>query len=408
MLPYGVAAIGLPFAARISRGGIAPLNRIASVGDLAVILLWTATAAHASFHSELQGLITTYDIRTSLFGRELTEDDLHWGGGVMYGGVVGLHLLALFSAPDVYSTIQAFAFWGIGLHYYADLDQTGAAVMRGAKDRAASGAPQGVYIVALLLLAVLSTAGSRGDGASGGRRGGRGRKRRGMVANAGGDSDLGLSEIDEYASDSDEEEEDGEDEQLLEFPADPGRDRVEKLQAFEKDFFAKYPPEKAAQRVKSSDGKTERMVSKQFLEDVSTMVRLDGRKVQGKDDAEKALAAFAAIEKGVGKGGDAASVMGMANQNLGTYLYQMLVERYAKEDAKIKVVQAGHHFIDVSTQGGLVVALSAYFRLRGEGDAWLIRAEIRIEVSKGRVVTTCSKPVRGEGDAVGIDQDRAR
>ena len=52
----------------------------------------------------------------------------------MYGLVVALHLLSLFTAPDVLSGLQGFAFWAIGLHYYHGLSGGGGGKLRSGFD----------------------------------------------------------------------------------------------------------------------------------------------------------------------------------------------------------------------------------------------------------------------------------
>uniref|UniRef100_A0A7S0TUA0 Uncharacterized protein n=1 Tax=Hemiselmis andersenii TaxID=464988 RepID=A0A7S0TUA0_HEMAN len=88
---------------------------------------------------------------------------------------------------------------------------------------------------------------------------------------------------------------------------------------------------------------------------------------------------------------------------MGIYLYDMLVERYEAEDPSVSVLQAGHHFIDIRSQGGLTVLLRAYFKLHNSQNLdvppWLIKGEILVDVANSKVHTTFSKPVQSEGDA---------
>ena len=56
---------------------------------------------HAELHQALQPLVNWH---TALGPG--AEHYLHMAGGCMYGLVVALHLLSLFSAPDVLSAVQ--------------------------------------------------------------------------------------------------------------------------------------------------------------------------------------------------------------------------------------------------------------------------------------------------------------
>ena len=96
---------------------------MANVGDILVLLFWLASYAVLSFRDEINGLLAKYEMPPQLqqslepllqFHRSLgpaAEHYLHLTGGCMYGVVVALHLLSLFSAPDILSAVQGFAFW---------------------------------------------------------------------------------------------------------------------------------------------------------------------------------------------------------------------------------------------------------------------------------------------------------
>ena len=66
------------------------------------------------------------------------------------------------------------------------------------------------------------------------------------------------------------------------------------------------------------------------------------------------------------------------------------VSRYEEEDKDVRVLQAGHHYIDIRTDGGLTVVLRAYFKCDNTKNksisSWLIKAEILVDVSKGKVI----------------------
>lgn len=127
------------------------------------------------------------------------------------------------------------------------------------------------------------------------------------------------------------------------------------------------------------------------------MVRINGRKAGGGLSNEaQTLSAYAALEsacarvaqealpkghKGERKQATVEQVMALANQNLGIYLYEEVVARYAKEDPTVAVMQAGHHYIDIQApdQGGLQVSLVAYFKLHKSDDLeaqpWLLQGD---------------------------------
>ena len=311
----------------------------------------------------------------------------------MYGLVVALHLLSLFSAPDVLSGLQGFAFWAIGLHYYHGLSGGGGGKLAAALERAREGAGDEdgraggrggehevhlvMYIAAMALLVALRArrgaarvvsarprdgggkgvggqaggrwapaGGVRGKGARGGRRG-RPRRRAGEEEEEEEEEDeAGFSPepLSDEISDSSEGEADeaaAEAEEPLRFPKDGARDRSMSVQGFAASFLAKFPADTAQREVQAPDGST-LALSKQFLRDVPTMVRVNGAKVAGATPEEKAAAAYAAIQRACAaldkapvpagvKGGRKycapGDVMALATQNLGIFLYEEIVTR---------------------------------------------------------------------------------
>jgi hypothetical protein len=171
-------------------------------------------------------------------------------------------------------------------------------------------------------------------------------------------------------------------------------------------------------------------IKKQFLRDVPTMVRINGRKARGDSAEAQTVSAYAALEsacarvaqealpkghKGERKQANVEQVMALANQNLGIYLYEEVVAMYAKEDPTVAVLQAGHHYIDIQApeQGGLKVSLVAYFKLHKSDDLdaqpWLLQGTIVVDISKQTVNIEFSKPVPSPSDLQGsIQQLEAR
>ena len=315
----------------------------------------------------------------------------------MYGLVVAVHLLSLFSAPDVLSGLQGFAFWAIGLHYYHGLSGGGGGKLAAALERAREGAADEdggrggrrgehevhlvLYIAAMALLValrarrgaarVVSTrprdgggkgvggqaggrwapaGGVRGKGARGGRRG-RPRRRAGEEEEEEEEEEeAGFSPepLSDEISDSSEGEADeaaaeaeAEAEEPLRFPKDGARDRRMSVQGFAASFLAKFPADTAQRQVQTPDGNT-LALSKQFLRDVPTMVRVNGAKVAGATPEEKAAAAYAAIQRACAALEKAAvpegveggrkycapgDVMALSTQNLGIFLYEEIVTR---------------------------------------------------------------------------------
>ena len=308
----------------------------------------------------------------------------------MYGLVVALHLLSLFSAPDVLSGLQGFAFWAIGLHYYHGLSGGGGGKLAAALERAREGAGDVdgraggrggehevhlvMYIAAMALLVALRArrgaarvvsarprdgggkgvggqaggrwapaGGVRGKGARGGRRG-RPRRRAGEEEEEEDEAGFSPEPLSDEISDSSEGEADeaaAEAEEPLRFPKDGARDRSMSVQGFAASFLAKFPADTAQREVQAPDGST-LALSKQFLRDVPTMVRVNGAKVAGATPEEKAAAAYAAIQRACAaldkapvpagvKGGRKycapGDVMALATQNLGIFLYEEIVTR---------------------------------------------------------------------------------
>jgi len=147
LVPFGVALVGLPAVAR--GGGLrSRLTSVANSLDVVVLFFWILTAVYLSYRKEVDEAVASIGTLGALEDLEphiklllelraqVTEFHLHVVGGVMYGFVVGLHLLALFASPDVLGTMQGFAFWGIGMHYYATLDSASFPPIKGDKSLA--------------------------------------------------------------------------------------------------------------------------------------------------------------------------------------------------------------------------------------------------------------------------------
>ena len=84
----------------------------------------------------------------------------------------------------------------------------------------------------------------------------------------------------------------------------------------------------AHHRVKSDSGVSV-TVSKQFLNEVPTMARLDGQRLKGTSNESIAANVYDAIQRAVKdvNGVDAATVAAITNQNLSVHLFDMLVKR---------------------------------------------------------------------------------
>jgi hypothetical protein len=326
----------------------------------------------------------------------------------MYGIVVSVHLLSLFSAPDMLAAVQGFVFWGIGLHYFHGLSGQGAIAAWGEAvgitARGSAGGDGGggagvggeqhmwvaagdlggrdheasilIYIAVMALLVALRAPAGTGGGAEGGslpsrrvggrkeqERGGAGaagkwrpvggvgstRQRRGRTRRRFGEEEEEEEEeeqeeehvfdasepLSEDISDSDEEDEE---EQPLRFPSDPSRDLALSVEAFAKSFLEKFP--KGEERQLEGEDGSKVVVSKQFVRDLPTMVRINGRRPMGESNEDKAVRAYRQIEsscnrlrnkplpqgfKGPRKQASPAQVMAIATQNLGIYLYEEIV-----------------------------------------------------------------------------------
>jgi len=436
LLPFGVILVmAVPTIASQGRiGGF--LARVASVGGLVVLMMWVCTGAYLSYReewelarAELSKVMSQWkegEVVMGWLSRHLETEDspanLHLAGGVLYGVVVGAHLVSLMVAPNVVGTLQGFGFWGVGLHYYSTyLPPISSSAQGSAGTPLNADPPHTIYIAAVVLLSSLSSlayapptrptrqprtkppAPWRPAGAAVPRR------RRRV------DDDLyeGLSGSSEEDYSDEEYEIPEEEETALRFPPDKSRDVKEQLGSWVDDFFQKYPLDKHEKTLEAAGGKNV-SVSKQFRRDVPTMVRVNGKQPPGDDDDQRTLRAFEAIAAACGKlsegkkkpekGTSVEEVMGFANQNLGIYLYEAVVNRYQAEDSSVSVMQAGHHYIDIqaSDAGGLVVTLVAYFKLHNADNLsitpWLIQACASVDVGKGHVVLEFSKPVPSPAD----------
>jgi len=297
LVPFGVALImGVPML--LLRGRLrSGLTVVANVGDIIVLLFWLASYAVLSFRDEIDVLLAKHQLPVELqqsmqplveWHKSLgpaAEHYLHMAGGCMYGLVVAMHLLSLFSAPDMLSAVQGFAFWGLGLHYYHGLSggagfgfvSSTAVPARGSAAGDVTGGGGGgagagglaavgqrgdhhelhllLYIATMSVLVALrapagsaraAAAGSKaarggGDGkwrpagaaGSRGRRRGRTRRRGDEYYEEEEEDLLDVSEpLSDDISDSDEEEE-----ELLRFPRDAARDQSLSVEAFAKTFL---------------------------------------------------------------------------------------------------------------------------------------------------------------------------
>mmetsp|Transcript_5031 Transcript_5031/g.8094 ORF Transcript_5031/g.8094 Transcript_5031/m.8094 type:complete len:325 (-) Transcript_5031:49-1023(-) len=276
-------------------------------------------------------------------------------------------------------------------------------------------APHTLYIAALAMIAALSSASrtsapqhrqskaARGEGWR--PAGAEARRRRTRREEEEPEFEVeGLS--DEY---SDSEEEDVE-EQPLRFPQDPSRDETEELEKFLTSYFEKYPRDSNTRTLKGVEG-AEVTVSKQFRRDLPTMIRVNGKKADGEDDDSRTVFAYQVIKQAAeglkpkkkGAKRSPEDIMGIANQNLGIYLYESIVKRYEVEDKSVSVMQAGHHYIDITTaDNGLSVGLVAYFKLHNadnlEIQPWLIQSSILVDLREAKVKISYSKPVQSPSD----------
>lgn len=89
------------------------------------------------------------------------------------------------------------------------------------------------------------------------------------------------------------------------------------------------------------------IVKRQFARDVPSMIRINGKIVNGRTDNEKVLIAYRILHDGLAGNDKLVNlVMSLANQNLGIFMYEKLVKHYTQIGMIVK--QSWHHYLDIT------------------------------------------------------------
>ncbi|EKX40050.1 hypothetical protein GUITHDRAFT_154224 [Guillardia theta CCMP2712] len=173
------------------------------------------------------------------------------------------------------------------------------------------------------------------------------------------------------------------------------------LRAFLTEYHKNYVTERALvsqnQLLPRAGKRPEVMINKQFSRDVPNLLRINGHPCAGETPEDKIRFAYDNIVRAVdGNTEKAQRITLVANQNLGIFMYELLVKANSHRK-DVVVMQVGEHHLDVRTmRRGIVIVFEALFRLQKndsielEGD--VVKGFAKVDFVHKNVSFRFSKP----------------